>query len=136
MRPAVFSEGVDEGSIENLALSNMNFYPVPPTLQAEVYVRIPDESKCIGKESEWRGGFASKVQNIFLEGPVADDAGNLYVVDIPYGRILRVDKDKNVNVCTTWDGEPNGLAGTAQGDLLVADYKQVRHLERCVSSRR
>jgi sugar lactone lactonase YvrE len=46
-------------------------------------------------------------------------------VDIPFGRILRIDADKKVSVAVQWDGEPNGLAATADGDLLVADYKQV-----------
>jgi hypothetical protein len=103
----------------------MNFYPPPPTIKAELYVRIPDELRCIGQETEWRGGFARGFQDIFLEGPVADDLGNLYVVDIPFGRILRIDADKKVSVAVQWDGEPNGLAATADGDLLVADYKQV-----------
>ncbi len=87
----------------------MNFYPAPPTIKASLYVKIPNELRCAGRETEWRGGFARKFQDIFLEGPVADQNGNLYVVDVPYGRILRVD----------------GLTPTADGDLLVADYKQV-----------
>jgi hypothetical protein len=114
----------------------MNFYPPPPVIKAELYVRIPDDKRCIGQDSEWRGGFARKFQHIFLEGPVVDEAGNLYVVDVPYGRILRIGADKNVTVCCTWDGEPNGLVGTQDGNLLVADYKQVicafHALIRCV----
>jgi sugar lactone lactonase YvrE len=55
---------------------------------------------------------------------VAHEQG-LYVVDIPYGRILWISEDKKVEVCGRWDGEPNGLAATADGKLLVADYKQV-----------
>ncbi|KAG5758400.1 hypothetical protein H9Q72_013461 [Fusarium xylarioides] len=102
----------------------MNFYPAPPVIKAEIYLRIPDDKRCLGQESEWRGGFAGSFQHIFLEGPVVDSAGNLYVVDIPYGRVLKIDGDKNVTVACTWDGEPNGLVGTADGDLLVADYKQ------------
>ncbi|KAH7156032.1 hypothetical protein EDB81DRAFT_927983 [Dactylonectria macrodidyma] len=102
----------------------MNFYPAPPVIQAELYVRIPDDKRCIGQESEWRGGFARAFQHIFLEGPVADDEGNLYIVDIPYGRILKIDTDKNVTECCRWDGEPNGLVGTKDGYLLIADYKQ------------
>ena len=104
----------------------MNFYPPPPTIKAELYVRIPDELRCIGQETEWRGGFTRGFQDIFLEGPVADDLGNLYIVDIPFGRILRIDADKNVSVVVQWDGEPNGLVATVDGDLLIADYKQVR----------
>ncbi|KAL5933545.1 hypothetical protein ACKVV7_005481 [Pyricularia oryzae] len=102
----------------------MNFYPVPPVIKAELYLRIPDDKRCIGQDSEWRGGFARKSQHIFLEGPVYDSDGNLYVVDIPYGRILRIDGSKNVTVSCKWDGEPNGLVGTADGKLLIADYKQ------------
>lgn len=98
----------------------MNFYPPPPVIKAELYVRIPDDKRCIGKDSEWRGGFAGAFQHIFLEGPVVDDAGNLYVVDVPYGRILRIDTEKNVEACCTWDGEPNGLVGTKDGHILVA----------------
>lgn len=105
----------------------MNFYPPPPTIDAEVWLRIPDDKRCMGQDSEWRGGFAGSFKHIFLEGPVFDSVGNLFVVDIPYGRILKIDKDKNVSVACTWDGEPNGLVGTADGDLLVADYKQVCH---------
>lgn len=103
----------------------MNFFPAPPVIQADLYVRIPDEVRCIGQGSEWKGGFAGDFKHIFLEGPVADAAGNLYVVDIPYGRILKIDVERRVTVCCKWDGEPNGLVGTQEGDLLVADYKQV-----------
>jgi len=59
---------------------------------------------------------------------VADTAGNLFVVDVPYGHILQVSPDKKVRVCAKWDGEPNGLAVTPDGQLLVADYKQVNAL--------
>ncbi|KXJ88340.1 hypothetical protein Micbo1qcDRAFT_123707 [Microdochium bolleyi] len=102
----------------------MNFYAPPPTVTAELYVRIPDSLRCIGQETEWRGGFASKFQNIFLEGPVADTEGNLFVVDVPYGRILKIDKTKNVSVAGQWDGEPNGLVGNDDGTLVITDYKQ------------
>jgi hypothetical protein len=103
----------------------MNFYPPPPTLEATLYVRIPDHLRCIDQETEWTSGFDTPFQHVFLEGPVADDLGNLYVVDIPFGRILQIDTSKNISVVARWDGEPNGLAATADGDLLIADYKQV-----------
>ncbi|OAA59733.1 Sugar/inositol transporter [Niveomyces insectorum RCEF 264] len=102
----------------------MNFYSPPPVIKAELYVRVPDEIRCLGEESEWKGGTARTLQGIFIEGPVADVKGNIYFVDIPYGRILKIDSDKTVTVCARWDGEPNGLAATKDGDLLVADYKQ------------
>lgn len=106
----------------------MNFYPAPPVIQAALYLRIPDDKRCVGRETEWRGGFARKFQDIFLEGPVADRDGNLFVVDVPFGRVLKIDSGKNVIVAAEWDGEPNGLTPTTDGDLLVADYKQVCEL--------
>ena len=103
----------------------MNFYPTPPTMTAEIYLRIPDEKRCIGQPTDWRSGVSTIQPNIFLEGPVADDQGNLFVVDIPYGRILKIDSNKEVKEIGRWDGEPNGLAANAAGELMVADYKQV-----------
>lgn len=44
-------------------------FAAPPELKAEVFARLPDS---------------------FLEGPSFDRAGNLYVVDIPYGRVFRI----------------------------------------------
>lgn len=104
----------------------MNFYPVPPTIKAEVYFRVPYVIRCLNKDSEWRGGFARQFQWIFLEGPVVDSEGNLYVVDVPYGRILKITPEKEATVFAEWDGEPNGLAVTKEGTIVIADYKQVR----------
>ncbi|KAM3423187.1 hypothetical protein BST61_g637 [Cercospora zeina] len=96
----------------------MNFYPPSDTLQTELYIRIPDELRCIGQETEWRGGSTRAFQWIFLEGPVFDR------VDIPYGRVLKISRAKEVTVCAKWDGEPNGLAAMADGTLIGADCKQ------------
>lgn len=103
----------------------MNFYAPPPTITASLYVRIPDAVRCKDKETEWRGGFTRPFQNIFLEGPVYATSGDLFVVDVPYGRILRVSPSKEVSVVAEWDGEPNGLAVAPDGQIAIADYKQV-----------
>jgi sugar lactone lactonase YvrE len=102
----------------------MNFYPVPPVIQAELYVRIPDKLRCPGENPEWQT-WSKDPFDIFLEGPVADKDGGLYVVDIPFGRILYISPSKEVSVCVRYDGEPNGLAATPDGQIVVADYKQV-----------
>lgn len=102
----------------------MNFYPIPPTITAELYVRVPQDLRCTDQSIEWHSGVGA-FKDIFLEGPVADNRGNLYVVDIPFGRILKISDEKQVSECARYDGEPNGLAPTADGELLVADYKQV-----------
>jgi hypothetical protein len=109
----------------------MNFYPSPPTVTARLYVRIPEELRCKDRQSEWRGGFSRAFQNIFLEGPVYSASGDLYVVDIPYGRILRISPVKDVTVEAEWDGEPNGLAVDPDGNFAIADYKQVCDRSMC-----
>lgn len=103
----------------------MNFYPIPPTITAELYLQIPEEKRCTGEKTDWRSGVSTMQPYIFLEGPVADDQGNLFVVDIPHGRILKITPEREVIECGRWNGEPNGLAPTADGFLLVADYKEV-----------
>jgi gluconolactonase len=60
----------------------------------------------------------------FIEGPVFDSDGNLFVVDIPYGRVFRIDPQGNVELFVDYDGEPNGLAVTSDGRLLVADHRR------------
>jgi hypothetical protein len=110
----------------------MNFYAPPPTITASLYVRIPDAVRCKDKETEWRGGFTRPFQYIFLEGPVYATSGDLFVVDVPYGRILRISPSKEVSVEAEWDGEPNGLAVAPGGQIAIADYKQVgAHLSLC-----
>lgn len=96
----------------------------PPIVQAEIYTSMPIVFRKTGIRSQWadanRGG--SPVDS-FLEGPVFDQAGNLYITDIPFGRIFKIDSDKNWTLITEYDGEPNGMKFLSDGKLLVTDYK-------------
>lgn len=103
----------------------MNFYPAPPVIEAKVWVSIPESLRCSGQPTEWRGGSALPFSGIFLEGPTTDSQGSLFVTDVPYGRILKIDTEKNVSECVRYDGEPNGMVLREDGLLVVADYKQV-----------
>ena len=59
----------------------------------------------------------------FIEGPSFDASGNLYIVDIPFGRIFRISPDKKWSLVVEYDGWPNGLKINSDGRILVADYK-------------
>lgn len=59
-----------------------------------------------------------------IEGPCFDAAGNLNLVDIPFGRIFRVSPAGEWDVVVEYDGEPNGMRRLADGNFLIADYKQ------------
>ena len=59
----------------------------------------------------------------FLEGPSFDRAGNLYVVDIPFGRVFRVTPGGEWELVTRYDGWPNGLKFHRDGRAFIADYR-------------
>ncbi|MGZ0190608.1 MAG: SMP-30/gluconolactonase/LRE family protein, partial [Alphaproteobacteria bacterium] len=102
----------------------MSFFPPPVEINAEVFVSLPESFRRRGAVPEWavinKGGEAV---DCFLEGPVFDKAGNLYFVDIAWGRIFRADPSGAVDLIAEYDGEPNGMKVMNDGSLLVADYK-------------
>jgi gluconolactonase len=97
----------------------------PPRLRdTEVFTRMPDRLRRTGQRSAWadanRGG---QPTDSFLEGPVFDTAGKLYVTDIPFGRILRIDERGEWELVAEWNGEPNGAKFLNDRELLVTDYR-------------
>ncbi len=95
----------------------------PPQLTADVHARLPDSLRISGRSSAWankqRPGLAT---DCFLEGPSFDRQGNLYMVEIAYGRILRLSPDGIFSVAAEYDGAPNGLKIHADGRIFVADF--------------
>jgi gluconolactonase len=102
----------------------MNYLQPPVLRDAEIFTSMPAHYRRTGVRSVWsdanRGG--AQVDS-FLEGPVFDTAGNLYVTDIPFGRIFRIDAAGEWELVAEYDGEPNGMKFLNQRELLVADYK-------------
>lgn len=96
----------------------------PPDIHAQVLTSVPDNFRKIGVRSAWADAnkHGQKLHS-FLEGPAFDRQGNLYVTDIPYGRIFRISPTGGWELVIEYDGEPNGLAFHADGRLFVADYK-------------
>jgi gluconolactonase len=96
----------------------------PQVRETEVFTRLPDRFRRTGVRSDWadanRGG---QPTDSFLEGPVFDAAGNLYVSDIPFGRIFRIDPKGDWSQVAEWAGEPNGLKWLSERELLVTDYR-------------
>ena len=58
----------------------------------------------------------------FLEGPSFDRQGNLWCVDIPFGRIYRIDRKGEWDLVVQYDGWPNGLKFHRDGRAFIADY--------------
>jgi gluconolactonase len=59
----------------------------------------------------------------FLEGPSFDRDGNLWFVDIPFGRVFRADTAGVVTQIAEYDGQPNGLKIHADGRIFISDFR-------------
>jgi gluconolactonase len=102
----------------------MFLFNTPELRDTEVFTRMPERFRRKGVRSDWadanRGG---QPTDSFLEGPVFDAAGNLYVTDIPFGRIFRIDAQGEWAQVAEWAGEPNGCKFLNERELLVTDYR-------------
>jgi gluconolactonase len=96
----------------------------PAVRDTEVFSAMPERFRKTGVRSVWadsnRGGHPV---DSFLEGPVFDGRGNLYVTDIPFGRVFRVSENGNWELVTEYDGEPNGAKFLDDNHLVITDYK-------------
>jgi gluconolactonase len=99
-------------------------FPVT-TIKAEVFSRMPDNFRKRGVVTPWveanSGGVAI---DSFLEGPSFDRAGNLYVTDIPFGRVFRISSAGEWTLVAEYDGEPNGLKIHKDGRIFITDYRR------------
>ncbi|MEZ5652834.1 MAG: SMP-30/gluconolactonase/LRE family protein [Burkholderiaceae bacterium] len=99
-------------------------FPEPVVLEAEVFTELPAAMRRTGQSSYWaernRRGMAV---DSFLEGPSFDRQGNLWFVDIPFGRVFRADPGGRVTQVTEYDGQPNGLKIHADGRVFIADFQ-------------
>ena len=96
-----------------------------PTIRTlQLFSAMPEKFRRTGVRTEWadvnQGG---RLADSFLEGPVFDTQGNLYVTDIPFGRVFRIDHKGEWDLVAQWEGEPNGMKFLNDTELLVTDYK-------------
>ncbi len=101
----------------------MSLYAPPEDRSTEVFSRLPKEF-CREGDSDWvRANKPGQKVASFLEGPSFDRDGNLYVTDIPYGRIFRISPAGEWELVIEYDGWPNGLKIHRDGRIFIADYK-------------
>lgn len=96
----------------------------PKSIECQIFARIPDEFRAQGRRSTWVDvQMHGSLTPFFLEGPSFDRDGNLWVVDIPWGRIFRIAPDGTVSLAVEYDGEPNGLKFHKDGRAFIADHR-------------
>ena len=102
---------------------NLSF-TLPAVIDAKVLTRMPDALRREVR-SEWAdANKPGHVVDCFLEGPCFDRQGNLYITDIPHGRIFRVSPSGDWQEIANTGGWPNGIAMHKDGTLWVADYRR------------
>lgn len=97
-------------------------FAVPPTVEARIFTSLPDALRRKGQATELMKMVSDRLDS-FLEGPSFDRHGNLYCVDVPFGRIFRIDPQGGVEPFVEYDGEPNGLKLHRDGRLFIADRR-------------
>jgi len=94
------------------------------TVKTEVFARLPEQWRKKGQASEWgTANRAGAKLECFLEGPAFDRAGNLYVVDVPFGRIFRVAPSGEFDLAAEYDGWPYAVKIHRDGRIFIADYR-------------
>ena len=102
---------------------NLSF-SAPELVTAQVLTRVPDAFRKPRRTAWTDANKGGQQIDSFLEGPVFDREGNLFVVDIPYGRIFRISTALEWSLVAEYDGWPNGLAIHQDGSIWVADYRK------------
>src|SRR5260370_17828464 len=102
----------------------MMYVDVPPRLIAtEVFSAMPDQFRRRGKRTDWAdANRPGQPTDCFIEGPSFDAEGNLYIVDIPFGRIFQIAPDGQWSLGFEDDVSPNGLKIPPHVRIFVADY--------------
>jgi gluconolactonase len=94
-------------------------------IPSEVFAEVPQRlRKSATPPERLAAGKSATPAGCFLEGPAFDRAGNLYVVDLAFGRVFKVSPQGEFDVAVEYDGEPNGLAIHKDGRIFIADHKQ------------
>lgn len=99
-------------------------FPPPQDIPTSIFARLPDAFRRNDAANAWAvANRRGAPVDSFLEGPSFDRAGNLYVTDIPYGRVFRVSPSGEFALVAEYDGEPNGLKIAKDGRIFITDYK-------------
>lgn len=100
-------------------------HPLLPEIHSfEIVARLPDSLRR-GARSDWSThNLDGRELDAFLEAPVFDGEGNLFLADIPFGRILCLSQSNEWSLVAEYDGWPNGMKFVNRDTLLVADHKR------------
>src|SRR4029077_5908915 len=120
-RVIIYGAPVPPSALRN---KKMLYLETPPRLiETRVFSSMPDAFRRKGVRTEWAdANRPGQATDCFIEGPSFDVDGNLYVVDIPFGRIFKITPDKPWWLLVEYECWPIGMKIARDGSILVADY--------------
>ncbi len=93
-------------------------------ITAELWSRLPKHFHYKGEPNDWvKMTRPGQKLHSFLEGPCFDEHDTLWLVDVPYGRIFRINDDGKWHLHKNYDGEPHSIKVKDDGSLILTDYK-------------
>ena len=98
-------------------------YVAPSRRELGIFADIPEAHHRAGSNAWLDVQLHGAAAPVFLEGPAFDRDGNLWLVDIPWGRLFKIAPDGAVSCELDYDGQPNGLAIHRDGRVFIADAK-------------
>jgi gluconolactonase len=102
----------------------LNPFKHPELIKAEPFMSMPAKFRKKGRTAWSDPNRQGAEVDSFLEGPSFDRTGNLYFVDIPFGRIFKITARGEWDLVTQYDGWPNGLKLHRDGRMFIADYRR------------
>jgi gluconolactonase len=102
----------------------MFLFELPIRIKTEIHFRLPDRYRKRQRTAWSDPNRLGQEVDCFIEGPSFDRNGNLYFVDIPFGRVFRLSPELECALATEYDGWPNGLKIHRDGRIFIADYKR------------
>ncbi|WVN42615.1 SMP-30/gluconolactonase/LRE family protein [beta proteobacterium MWH-UniP1] len=102
------------------------FNPFQPVerIKTEVWTSMPAKFRK-KQRSAWSDPNRQGAEvECFLEGPSFDRDGNLWFVDIPFGRIFKVSPKGEWELALQYDGWPNGFKFHTDGTAYICDYRR------------
>jgi gluconolactonase len=101
----------------------LNPFRQPELIKAQTFMSMPQKFRRKTRTTWSDPNRQGAEVDSFLEGPSFDRAGNLYFVDIPFGRVFRITTNGEWELVTQYDGWPNGLKLHQDGRFFIADYR-------------
>src|SRR4051794_1266283 len=102
----------------------MLMFSPPERVATQVHYRLEDKFRKTMRTDWSDPNRLGEEVDSFLEGPSFDRAGNLYFVDIPFGRVFRLTPSGDCSLVCQYDGWPNGLKIHRDGRIFICDYKR------------